>query len=276
MKTYKAIALDIDGTLTNAKKEVTPRTKKAVNQAMEAEKVVIVASGRPTAGIRGISETLKLEEKGGYILAFNGARIMNCKTGEVIYQNVLPREMIPVLYKEALEHHVSIITYEGDDVICGCNHDKYVDIEAKINNIKVNDVDNFDQYVTFDVNKCLMTGEPEKLATLEKEMQEKYGDRLSIYRSEPFFLEFMPLNVDKANSLSHLLEHLGLKREELIAIGDGFNDLSMIKYAGLGVAMSNAQEVVKEHADKVTKSNEEDGVAHIIEEYLIEDNRRLA
>jgi Cof subfamily protein (haloacid dehalogenase superfamily) len=276
MKTYKAIALDIDGTLTNTKKEVTPRTKKAVNQAMEAEKVVIVASGRPTAGIRGISEALKLEEKGGYILAFNGARIMNCKTGEVIYQNVLPRDMIPVLYKEALEHNVSIITYEGDDVICGCNHDKYVDIEAKINNIKVNDVDNFDQYVTFDVNKCLMTGEPEKLATLEKEMQEKYGDRLSIYRSEPFFLEFMPLNVDKANSLSHLLKHLGLKREELIAIGDGFNDLSMIKYAGLGVAMSNAQEVVKENADKVTKSNEEDGVAHIIEEYLIKESRKTA
>ncbi|SHM27318.1 hypothetical protein SAMN02746066_01344 [Anaerosporobacter mobilis DSM 15930] len=268
MTTYKAIALDIDGTLTNTKKEVTPRTKKAVSRAMEADKVVIVASGRPTAGIRGISDTLKLEEKGGYILAFNGARIMNCKTREVIYQNMLPQDMIPVLYKEAVEHNVSIITYEGDDVICGCNHDKYVDIEAKINNIKVNDVDNFDQYVTFDVNKCLMTGDPEKLAILEKEMQQKYGDRLSIYRSEPFFLEFMPLNVDKANSLAHLLEHLGLKREELIAIGDGFNDLSMIKYAGLGVAMSNAQEIVKENADKVTKSNEEDGVAHIIEEYL--------
>lgn len=268
MTTYKAIALDIDGTLTNTKKEVTPRTKKAVSRAMEAGKVVIVASGRPTAGIRGISDTLKLEEKGGYILAFNGARIMNCKTEEVIYQNMLPRDMIPVLYKEAVEHNVSIITYEGDDVICGCNHDKYVDIEAKINNIKVNDVDNFDQYVTFDVNKCLMTGDPEKLAILEKEMQQKYGDRLSIYRSEPFFLEFMPMNVDKANSLAHLLEHLGLKREELIAIGDGFNDLSMIKYAGLGVAMSNAQEIVKENADKVTKSNEEDGVAYIIEEYL--------
>ncbi|WP_455716258.1 Cof-type HAD-IIB family hydrolase [Anaerosporobacter sp.] len=276
MKTYKAIALDIDGTLTNAKKEVTQRTKQAVSRAMREEKVVIVASGRPTAGIRGISKTLKLEEKGGYILAFNGAKIISCKTGEVIYQNVLPQDMIPVLYKEAVEHNVSIITYEGDDVICGCNHDKYVDIEAKINNIKVNDVDNFDQYVTFDVNKCLMTGEPEKLAVLEKEMQQKYGDRLSIYRSEPFFLEIMPMNVDKANSLGHLLEHLGLQREELIAIGDGYNDLTMIKYAGLGVAMSNAQEVVKKHADKITKSNEEDGVAHIIEEYLIQDNRRLA
>ncbi|WP_310602569.1 Cof-type HAD-IIB family hydrolase [Anaerosporobacter sp.] len=276
MTTYKAIALDIDGTLTNAKKEITPRTREAISEAMEAEKVIIVASGRPTAGIRGIADILKLEEKGGYILAFNGARIMNCKTGEIIYQNMLPQEMLPVLYKEAVEHNVSIITYEGDDVICGCNHDTYVDIEARINNIKVIDVDNFDEYVTFSVNKCIMTGEPEKLAELEKEMQQKYGEQLSIYRSEPFFLEIMPMNVDKANSLEHLLNHLNLKREELIAVGDGFNDLSMIKYAGLGVAMDNAQEVVKENADKITKSNEEDGVACIIEEYLLSDSKVLA
>ncbi|WP_167955360.1 Cof-type HAD-IIB family hydrolase [Anaerosporobacter faecicola] len=269
MKEYKAIALDIDGTLTNTKKEVTSRTKKAITRAQEEGKIIIVASGRPIAGIRGIEDTLELETKGGYILAFNGARIKDCKTGEIIYQNVMPREIVPVLYNEAKEHQVSIITYEGDDVICGCNHDSYVDIEAKINKIKVRDIENFDQYITFDVNKCLMTGEPEKLAILEKEMQQKYGDQLSIYRSEPYFLEFMPLNVDKANSLSHLLEILGLTKEELIAMGDGFNDLSMIQYAGLGVAMDNAQDIVKEHADLITKSNEEDGVAHIIEEYML-------
>lgn len=269
MNTYKAIALDIDGTLTNKKKEVTPRTRKAIQLAHEKGKVIIVASGRPIAGIRTISETLELEEKGGYILAFNGARIINCKTGDIIYQNILPHDMIPVLYQEALSHGVSIITYEGDEVICGCNHDEYVDIEAKINNIHVTDIDNFDTYVTFDVNKCLMTGEPELLEKLEKEMQEKYGSQLSIYRSEPYFLEIMPNNVDKANSLSHLLEHLNLSKEELIAVGDGFNDLSMIQYAGLGVAMSNAQEIVKEKADQITKSNEEDGVAHIIEQYML-------
>ena len=132
MSTYRAIALDIDGTLTNKKKEITPRTRKTVSLAQDNGKVIIVASGRPTAGIHGIADTLKLEEKGGYILAFNGARIINCRTGDIIYQNVLPQDMIPVLYREALSHGVSIITYEGDEVICGCNHDKYVDIEAKI------------------------------------------------------------------------------------------------------------------------------------------------
>ena len=91
---------------------------------------------------------------------------------------------------------------------------------------------------------------------------------MSIYRSEPFFLEVLPLGIDKAKRLEFLLNHLGLKREELMACGDGFNDLSMIKYAGLGVAMSNAQPVVKEAADYVTLSNEEDGVAAAVKKFI--------
>lgn len=126
--------------------------------------------------------------------------------------------------------------------------------------------ENFAEYVKFPVNKCLMTGKPKQLETIEKEMQAKYKD-LSIYRSEPFFLEIMPTNIDKAYSLGKLLEHLNMTKEEMICIGDGFNDLSMIQYAGLGVAMANAQEVVKKSADYVTLSNDQDGVAHVIKEF---------
>ncbi|HEX3077291.1 MAG TPA: Cof-type HAD-IIB family hydrolase [Lachnospiraceae bacterium] len=275
MSQYKAIALDIDGTVTNSRKEITPKTLEAIRKAQESGIIVILASGRPTAGIHAIANKLELDKFGGYILAFNGARIINCKTDEIIYQDVLPKNIIPTIYKEACDHQVGIITYEGNEVICGSKHDAYVDKEAQINNIHVTDVENFDEYVTFDVNKCLITGEPDFLADMEKEMQGKYGDQLSIYRSEPFFLEIMPNNVDKANSLQHLLAHLGLTKDELIAAGDGFNDLSMIKYAGLGVAMANAQEVVKENADYITLSNDDDGVAYIIEEFMLDDSKEL-
>ena len=91
----------------------------------------------------------------------------------------------------------------------------------------------------------------------------------SIYRSEPYFLELVPLGIDKAQSLTVLLEKLDMKREEMVAVGDGFNDLSMIQFAGLGVAMANAQDVVKEAADYVTLSNEEDGVAAVVEKFLL-------
>ena len=107
------------------------------------------------------------------------------------------------------------------------------------------------------------------LGELEKEMYEHLKDRMGVFRSEPYFLELVPKGIDKAQSLAVLLKEIGLTREEMIAIGDGFNDLSMIQYAGLGIAMANAQEVVKENADFITLSNEEDGVAYAAEKFIL-------
>ena len=92
---------------------------------------------------------------------------------------------------------------------------------------------------------------------------------MGVFRSEPYFLELVPKGIDKARSLSVLLEKLGMTKDEMIAVGDGFNDLSMLQYAGLGVAMANAQEVVKENADFITLSNEEDGVAYAAEKFIL-------
>lgn len=130
-------------------------------------------------------------------------------------------------------------------------------------------VDNFLEAVHFPVAKCLIVGDPERLAILEKEMYEHLKDRMGVFRSEPYFLELVPKGIDKAQSLAVLLKEIGMTKEEMIAIGDGFNDLSMIKYAGLGVAMANAQEVVRQNADYITLSNEEDGVAAVVEKFIL-------
>lgn len=93
--------------------------------------------------------------------------------------------------------------------------------------------------------------------------------QISVYRSEPYFLELVPLGIDKARSLAVLLEKIGITREEMIAMGDGYNDLSMIKYAGLGIAMGNAQEPVKAAADYIAPSNDEDGVVIAVEQHFL-------
>lgn len=265
---YEILVLDIDGTLTTSEKKISPDTLNAVLATQERGHKVVLASGRPTPGIRALAKEIKLQEYGGYILSYNGAKIINCKTEEIIYQKKLPQEVIPQLHEAALEFGVGIITYEDTAVVVGTKRDKYMEIEAKINNMPLHDVDNFGEYVTFDVNKCLMTGEPEHLAMVEEKMKERFGHILNIYRSEPFFLEIVPQNVDKADSLSHLLDHLGLSHTQMISCGDGFNDLTMIQYAGMGVAMANAQQIVKDAADYITKSNDEDGVAHVIQKFM--------
>lgn len=265
---YEILVLDIDGTLTNSEKLISERTKQAIFDLQERGHLVVLASGRPTPGIMPLAKQLKMEQYGGYILSYNGAKVIDCKTGEVIYQKTLPATYIQTLYDAAIEFDTGLITYDKDGVVSARKVDEYVKVECKINKLSVKEIDDFVSYVNYPVNKCLMTGDGLYLAKVEEEMKKRLGDVLSIYRSEPFFLEIMPQNIDKAYSLGKLLDHLGLSKEQMICCGDGFNDVTMIEYAGMGVAMENATQVVKDKADFITLSNDNDGVAHVIEKFM--------
>lgn len=264
----KVLVLDIDGTLTNSRKEITPSTREAIQDIMRQGHKVILASGRPTPGMRRYEEELELERYGGYLLSFNGARIVECRSGEIVYQRTLPLTIVPGLYGFARRNGCGLITYLGSTVISAFEPDEYIKLEARINGLPVKPVENFVDFVDFEINKCLMTIEAETAAVLEKELQEKYGDWVSIYRSEPYFIEIMPRNVNKATSLERMLAAIGQKRENTICCGDGFNDISMIKYAGTGVAMGNAQPEVKAAADYITATNDEDGLVQVIDQFI--------
>ncbi len=267
----KVLVLDIDGTLTNSKKEITDATRQAIWDMMDRGHMVILASGRPTPGMHRYEAELELEQRGGYLLSFNGARIVNCVTGEIVYQKVLPLSLVPGLYQYAKEMGAGLITYFGDTVISAFEPDQYVELEARINGLPVRVVEQFVEFVDYDINKCLMTAPVEQAERMEKELQERYGDVLSVYRSEPFFIEIMPKNVDKASSLDKILPILGVEREGTVCCGDGFNDISMIKYAQVGVAMGNAQPAVKEAADYITATNDEDGLVEVITKFFSEE-----
>ena len=214
--TQKILVLDIDGTLTNSKKEITPKTKEALLDIQKKGHIVMLASGRPTPGMMRYAKELELASYGGYLLSYNGARIVNCKTGEVVYQQTLPRTVIPELYDFAKAQDCGLISYDGDMVISGTKMDEYIELEARINGLPIKEVDNFVEYINFDVNKCLMTAPPEKAEKCMLMLQEKFEGVLSVYRSEPFFIEIMPQNIDKAASLDRMLQIVGLKTEYLL------------------------------------------------------------
>lgn len=266
---YKILVLDIDGTLTDSKKHISRVTKRALRRAQNKGVKIVLASGRPTPGIVPVAEELGFKEHGGYILSFNGGKIIDYSSDSIVFESVLPGEMIPSLYDDSVENNVSIISYDKTSVLTETPQDEYIIKEAALNKMPITEVESFVEAVQHPVTKCLMTGEPTHLAEVEQKIKNKYGEKLSIYRSEPYFLEIMPKGIDKAQSLSRLLQHLGLTKEQMIACGDGFNDLSMIKYAGLGVAMSNAQKVVKRSADYITFTNDENGVAHVVDKYIL-------
>lgn len=269
---YKLLVLDLDGTLTNSQKRITRKTRDTLLEVQERGVKIVLASGRPTYGIVPLANELRLNDFGGFILSYNGGEIINWQTQEVLCKKILEPSVLPYLYKCAKEHDFPILTYRHENILTEYPDDIYVHKEAFLNKMNIKKVDCFLDAITFPVAKCLIVGESATLAVLEKKMQEHLKGNMEVYRSEPFFLELVPKGIDKAQSLAFLLEKTGIKREEMMVCGDGFNDLSMIKFAGLGVAMSNAQDVVKENADFITLSNEEDGVAYAAEKFLLSES----
>lgn len=261
---FRAIALDLDGTLTNHDKVVTPRTRQALLKAQELGTIIILASGRPTYGIVPVAECLELEKRGGYILSYNGGNIVNAKTGEKLFSQFLPDAVIPILYKYAKEKNHALLGYAGNEIITEMPDDQYVKEESRINKMNIRKVDNLLDALEPHPTKLLMTGDPTDMIKAEEELVEILGEKMDIFRSAPFFLELVPKGIDKAQSLLRLLSKINLTPADLMAFGDGYNDLSMLKLAGVGVAMANAAPEVRADADYVTLSNEEDGVAEAL------------
>lgn len=264
---YEIIALDLDGTLTNSKKEITDPTRDAIIDIMKHGKKVVLASGRPTAGIVPLTQKLHFKDYAGYVINYNGGRILDCHTGKVIHNKMLPENTMPDVYNIARQFDVDFLTYTDTHILCNKAPNEYTVYESHTEGMDII-VDENLETLDIQVNKCLFAGDPLLIAEIEQILKDRFQNLYSICRSEPFFVEIMPQNVDKAEALQMLLKELNLTREQLICCGDGYNDIPMIEYAGLGVAMANAQPELKEKADYITKSNDEDGVLHVINQFM--------
>jgi Cof subfamily protein (haloacid dehalogenase superfamily) len=162
------------------------------------------------------------------------------------------------------------MTYDKKGVITENPEDPYVKKEAAINQIPIRRVDRLDMEAANDpVMKFLIVGDPKDLKAPYEEIQRKLSGDVNAFFSEPYFLEITPNGIEKASALAVLLEEIGVERERLIACGDGYNDIPMLQFAGLSVAMENAYDEVKEFADIITDTNDSDGVAKVIEKYIL-------
>lgn len=267
----KMLALDLDGTLVNREKKITPKTKNALMEMQRLGHRVALVTGRAMPGVLPLVEELELKKYDGYMLLYNGGRIVRCSTGDILYQQVLPDEIVPEIFALAAELGIGMLTYNKDEsgIIANLHNDKYMERVSFIAHLDISHYENPVAQLDGSVNKCLGTAPVEIAPQIEKKFVERFGRRINVTRSEPYFIELSPLGVDKGGSLTKLCGILGVARENVIACGDGFNDVSMIKYAGTGIAMANAQEPVREAADYITLSNEEDGVAHVIEKFIL-------
>ncbi len=261
------MVLDLDGTLTNSEKVLPQANYDALMRLQDKGVHVALASGRPSYGIRHLAQQLHLAEYNGYVLAYNGALITSCATNEVLFAQILPTDIIGALRNAAKELDVAMITYDdaADTILSEVNGNKWIEHEAWLNNqMNLKIVDNLVNAAPAKLPKCLMVGEPQRMAEVEPIVQKMFP-QLAVYRSSPFFLEIVPQGVDKAASIEKLRTHLQIDVAQIAAFGDGYNDISMVAYAGIGVAMANGCDEIKQVANFVSVSNDECGVAYAIE-----------
>lgn len=270
---YKLIAVDIDGTLTNSKKELTPHTRYALLEAQKQGKRVIIASGRQPLGVYPLAEDLMLDRYNGYIMCYNGGKIINCADNRTILTKLFPREYLSDIVAVLKDSNITMMTFDDKKIIADKKVNDYTYVEMEDCKTDMVTFDDFVGAVKFDFNKILLAGEPLELDRYQQVLQKRYDGLLDVYKSAPYFMEIMPFGVSKGSMLPLLVEHLGMSREELIAFGDNYNDITMIGYAGMGVAMGNAEEGVKKVANYICETNDDDGVAKTVEKYVL--NRPL-
>lgn len=267
---YKLLVLDVDGTLLNDKKEITPRTHAALLKAQQMGVHVVLATGRPTNGVMPLAEALELNHYGGFILSYNGGQIINMQTGELLFEKRIDPEMIPYLDQKAKKNNFAIFTYHKDYILTNDPTNKHVLEEAALNKMRVIGTDNFPEAVNFSPCKCILTSDDEEaLIGLENHWKKRLAGTLEAFRSEDYFLEVAPHFINKGNTLAVLMEKLNVTTEEVVAIGDGVADVSMMQLAGTSVAMGNARDSVKACADITTLPNNMDGVAIAIEKAIL-------
>ena len=274
----KAIAVDIDGTLTNDDKVVTPRTRAALMAAQERGVIVILCSGRPVQGLHALTGELELERHHGLAVAYNGAVAVDVATRETLFEQAMTAEESRAVLEHVRGFDVIPWVVEGERLYledayhCMIEHRgapmNIVKYERDACDLTVCEVRDLSELCDHPQCKILTAGTDTYLQAHHREMAAPFAGRLSCAFTADFYFEYMALGVNKGHALQLTLPRLGIAPDELVAFGDAQNDLEMIRFAGTGVAMGNATDEVKRAARMVTASNNEDGIAVALEQLL--------
>jgi Cof subfamily protein (haloacid dehalogenase superfamily) len=269
MTAIRILAIDLDDTLLRSDLSISFRTRNTIKRAEAAGVVVVLASGRIPAAMERFARLLGLHKRPGFLICNNGTMIQESHTGNLIADIQLPPATALTVYDLAAAEGFSVQIYE-DDILYISQANEFADYDQKLTGLRQVVVENFRGMVEAGCHKLLIPGDPMILRPLESLLRTYIGADATIFTSKPYFLEILPPHTDKGTALAVVAEKLQVPREAVLAIGDSMNDEAMIRWAGVGVAMVNGDDRIKDIAEFISeKNNNDDGVAEIIERYIL-------
>ena len=265
---YKLIAMDLDGTLNNDDKIITPRTVEKLMQAQAQGVRLALASARPSPGLFRERDALDMQNHRGILMSYNGGRIVDAGTNEVLYETSMDLEETRFVLRELEKLPVTPILDDGKQFFVTDKNGYKVDYECWNNRMTCTEVENLADFIDFAPIKILMSADPAIIEDVQKTIAAFLPESLTVVKTAAFYLEVIPHIINKGQGVRDVCRAIGISPEEVIAFGDAPNDIPMIEAAGMGVAMGNADDRVKACADYITLSNNEDGIAAALDIFL--------
>jgi len=267
---YKLIASDMDGTLVNDNSELTERTKTAIINAVDSGVLFVTATGRPFSNTQKVNDLFKDNYDMPFIV-FNGAEAYMGKSEKLLFEKFLDFDLAKEVFNTGQKLGIAQILWTGPRLWANreCKETKqYHSVCKGLDMTIVTDLDSIKNEIK-GISKVLWIDDPARIKKLFTEMRSHFGDSLKCVSSMSHFLEFVSIDAGKGTALAEIGKLFNIDRSEMIAVGDAFNDLCMIEYAGFGAAMANSSDEIKSKSDYVAPSNNDDGVADLIEKMLL-------
>ncbi|KMY54008.1 hydrolase [Bacillus sp. FJAT-27231] len=262
---YKMVAIDLDGTLLNDELVVSQGTIQAIQRAVEQGVVVTIATGRMFLSAKPFAKQLGLNVP---LITYQGALIKDVEEKAVMYERLVPPHLAHDLINIAKKRNLHLQVYQ-DDVLYAASENDFIREYVEAAKVPYKVEPDLAKLASRGFQKALFIDAPEYIDELQAELRELFSGQANFLKSKSAYLEVTHPEADKGIALLHLAQELGIDRSEIIGIGDSYNDFDLVTTAGLGVAMGNAVQGLKDKADYISRSNNEEGVRHVIEKFIL-------
>ena len=269
---YKLIAMDLDGTLNNDQKVIDTPTLDILMAAQKAGIRLVLASARPLPGLYKDRDLLRMQDHGGFLMAYNGGAIADASTSKLLSTHTMDMEHARRVLRTIEDLPVTPILDDGKIFYVADRNGYMVDYECRNNRMTCVEVPNLAKRLDFAPFKLLMSVDPTIIKRVQKEIAVLLPEELTVVQTAAFYLEVIPTAINKGDALESICLLMGIDPSQAVAFGDSENDIPMLKAAGLGIAMQNADAKVQAAADRVTLSNNENGIVAALKMILEESN----